>query len=103
MYTAQALWTQAREGLDVTTIVYDNRSYAILALELSRVGVEAAGPRANDLFDLSHPPIDFARLARSMGVPGSRATTAEELTDQLARAIAEPGPHLIDAVIPARL
>jgi acetolactate synthase-1/2/3 large subunit len=103
MYTAQALWTQAREGLDVTTIVYDNRSYAILALELSRVGVEAAGPRANDLFDLSHPPIDFARLAQSMGVPGSRATTAEELTDQLARAITEPGPHLIDAVIPARL
>ena len=103
MYTLQALWTQAREGLDVTTIVYDNRSYAILELELQRVGADAAGPRASSLFDLSTPPIDFAALAHGMGVPATRATTADELTEQLARALAEPGPHLIDAIIPARL
>jgi acetolactate synthase-1/2/3 large subunit len=103
MYTLQSLWTQAREGLDVTTIVYDNRSYAILELELQRVGADAAGPRARSLFDLSSPPIDFAAIAQGMGVPATRATTAEELSEQLERALAEPGPHLIDAIIPARL
>jgi acetolactate synthase-1/2/3 large subunit len=100
MYTASALWTMAREGLDVTTVVLNNRAYAILRMELSRVGAEAAGPRASRLLDLSGPDLDFVSLAQGMGVPASRATTAEELADQFAKALAEPGPHLIDAMVP---
>ena len=69
MYTLQSLWTQAREGLDVTTVIFDNRSYAILNLELSRVGARTDG-NAADLFDLSRPPLDFVALARGMGVDG---------------------------------
>jgi acetolactate synthase-1/2/3 large subunit len=99
MYTLQALWTQAREGLDVTTVIFNNRSYAILAIELGRVGAAASGPRALDMFDLGRPPLDFVSLARGMGVPGSRATTTEEFAAQLERALAEPGPALVEAVL----
>jgi acetolactate synthase-1/2/3 large subunit len=102
MYTISALWTYAREQLDVTTIVCDNGSYAILEGELSRVGADGEGKRAAQLLELGTPDLDFVALARGMGVPGSRATTAEELADQLRRALAEPGPHLIDAVLPRR-
>jgi acetolactate synthase I/II/III large subunit len=103
MYTLQALWTQARQGLDVTTVIFNNRSYAILNLELSRVGAESSGPKALDMLDLSRPDLDFAALALGMGVPAARATTADELVTALERGIAEPGPYLIDAVLPARL
>lgn len=99
LYTLPALWTQAREGLDVTTVLVDNRSYAILAMELDRVEAGAPGPLARSLLDLSRPDLDFVSLARGFGVPASRADTAEELTWQLAAAHAEPGPHLIDAVM----
>jgi acetolactate synthase-1/2/3 large subunit len=102
MYTVQALWTQARERLDVTTIVCDNGSYAILEHELSRVGAQGDGERAGRLLDLGGPGLDFVSLATGMGVPATRATTAEELADQLRSALAEPGPHLIDAVLPGR-
>ena len=99
MYTLQALWTQAREGLDVTTVVYANRSYAILAMELGRVGAGEPGPRARGMLELDHPPLDFVALARGMGVPAWRAATAEEFADQLGRALAEPGPALVEAVV----
>jgi len=99
MYTLQSLWTQAREGLDVTTVIFNNRSYAILAIELARVGAAASGRRALDMFDLGRPPLDFVSLAIGMGVSASRATTAEEFTVQLERALADPGPVLIEAVI----
>jgi acetolactate synthase-1/2/3 large subunit len=102
MYTISALWTHAREQLDVTTIVCDNGSYAILEHELSRVGAAGDGKRAAQLLDLGGPDLDFVSLARGMGVPGSRAETADELADQLRRALAEPGPHLIAAVLPRR-
>jgi acetolactate synthase-1/2/3 large subunit len=100
LYTISALWTQAREQLDVTTVLLNNRAYAILRLELQRVGAQGAGPRANELLDLSPPDLDFVRIAEGMGVPATRATTGEELADQFRRALAEPGPHLIDAAIP---
>jgi acetolactate synthase-1/2/3 large subunit len=103
MYTLQSLWTQAREGLDVTTIVYSNRSYAILNLELSRVGVDEPGPQAKRMLDLHDPDLDFVSLAQGMGVPARRADDAESFTDALAAALAEPGPHLIDAVIPSAI
>ncbi len=92
MYTLQALWTQAREGLDVTTVIFNNRSYAILNLELSRVGAESPGPKALDMLDLSRPDLDFAALAKGMGVPAASATTADELVTALERGLAEPGP-----------
>jgi acetolactate synthase-1/2/3 large subunit len=103
MYTAQAWWTMAREGLDVTTVVFANRSYAILNMELHRVGADAEGPRAKAMLDLSRPDLDFVSLARGMGVPATRATTAEELAGQLGRALATPGPSVVEAVLPPLL
>jgi acetolactate synthase-1/2/3 large subunit len=103
MYNLQALWTHAREGLDVTTVIFNNRSYAILNLELNRVGAEAPGPRARDMLDLRRPDIDFVSLAEGMGVHAGRAQTAEEFTLQFEQALAEPGPHVIDAVLPPTL
>ena len=103
MYTLQALWTQAREGLDVTTVIFSNRSYAILGMELGRVGTAGAGSAARSLLDLSRPELDFAALATGMGVPASRARTAGEFAGQMERALAEPGPHLVEALIPSPL
>ena len=104
MYTPSALWTMAREQLDVTTVIYNNGAYDILRLELQRVGAQAAGPpgpRAEALLDLDPPRLDFVALAAGMGVPARRATTAEEFTAALADALASPGPQLIDAIIPS--
>jgi acetolactate synthase I/II/III large subunit len=100
MYTISALWTHAREQLDITTIIFSNSRYAILDLELNRVGATGTGDAARNMFDLSKPAIDFAALAAGMGVSGSRAGTAAEFTTQLRNALAEPGPHLIEALIP---
>jgi acetolactate synthase-1/2/3 large subunit len=99
MYTISALWSYAREQADVTTIVCDNGSYAILAHELEKVGADGSGERAQRLLDLGAPALDFVALARGMGVPGERAETAEELAAALRRALAEPGPHLVQAVL----
>jgi acetolactate synthase-1/2/3 large subunit len=99
MYTLPALWTQAHEGLDVTTLIFSNHSYAILELELSRVGVAQTGPRAKGLLDLSRPQLDFVALARGMGVPATRPADAGALVDDLRAALAEPGPHLIDVEV----
>jgi acetolactate synthase-1/2/3 large subunit len=109
MYTLSALWTQARENLDVTTVIYNNGAYDILRIELQRVGAETAGPdgapgpKALDLLDLTRPTMDFVKLAEGMGVPARRATTAEEFADALRSAFAEPGPHLIEAIVPSLL
>jgi acetolactate synthase I/II/III large subunit len=99
MYTISALWSHAREQADVTTIVCDNGSYAILAAELEKVGAQSGGERARQLLELGGPALDFVALAQGMGVSGTRAETAEELADQLRRALAEPGPHLVQAVL----
>jgi acetolactate synthase-1/2/3 large subunit len=99
MYTIQALWTQAREQLDVTTVICDNGAYAILEHELENVGARSGGERAGRLLDLGGPSLDFVALSTGMGVPATRARTAEELAEQFRAALAEPGPHLIDAVL----
>lgn len=99
LYTIQSLWTMARENLDVVTVIFNNRSYAILNMELQRVGAEAGGPKALSQLDLSRPDLDFVSIAEGFGVRGVRPTTAEEFTAELERALAEPGPHLIEAVI----
>jgi acetolactate synthase-1/2/3 large subunit len=101
MYTLQAWWSMARAGANVTTVVFANRSYAILGMELSRVGAQPGGSLARDMLDLGRPDLDFVSLAGGMGVPASRATTAEELATALDRALAEPGPALVEAVMPA--
>src|SRR6266516_202981 len=100
MYTISALWTHAREELDITTVILNNGSYDVLNMELQRVGAEPSGPRAKALLSLSRPDLDFVALACGMGVPASRATTAPELASQLGRAIGDPGPHLIEAIVP---
>jgi acetolactate synthase-1/2/3 large subunit len=105
MYTPAALWTMARERLDVTTVIYNNGAYDILRLELQRVGAQTAGgtpgPRAQAMLDLDPPRMDFVAMATGMGVPARRATTAEDFTAALADALSTPGPQLIDAVIPS--
>jgi len=98
MYTVQALWTQAREALDVTTVLLANRSYAILQFELARVGASGGGQAAN-LLDLHRPTLDFVALAHGLGVPASRASSAEELAGLLEASFAEEGPMLIEAVL----
>jgi acetolactate synthase I/II/III large subunit len=104
MYTISGLWTQARENLNVTTVIYNNAAYDILRIELQRVGVGSApGPKALDLLDLSRPTMDFVKIAEGMGVPARRVTTAEDFAEALRAAFAEPGPHLIDAVVPSIL
>jgi acetolactate synthase I/II/III large subunit len=99
MYTISALWTHARERLDITTVIFSNRRYAILGMELDRA-TAAAGDAARGLLDLARPRIDFTALAAGMGVPASRAATTGEFAAQLRAALAEPGPHLIEAEVP---
>lgn len=102
MYTLAGLWTQARENLNVTTVLYNNSAYDILRIELQRVGAGSApGPEALSLLDLSDPTMDFVKLSEGMGVPARRVTTAEEFADALRAAFSEAGPHLIDAVVPS--
>ncbi|MEI2637855.1 MAG: thiamine pyrophosphate-dependent enzyme [Microthrixaceae bacterium] len=100
MYTMQSLWTQARENLDVTTVILNNHSYAILNLELSRVGANP-GPKALEMLDLNRPQLDFTAMAQGMGVSASRATSAEEFSDKLEEALNTPGPNLVEAVLPS--
>ena len=102
MYTVQALWTQARESLNVTTLIASNRSYNILKLELDRAGITSPGPNTRSIIDLGRPDIEWPNLARGMGVPGVTVTTAEGLARELQRSLAEPGPHLIEMVLAAR-
>jgi acetolactate synthase I/II/III large subunit len=99
LYTIQALWTQAHEKLDVTTVILSNRKYAILELELARVAA-SPGRRALDLFDLEDPLLDWIRLAGSMGVEAARAETLEEFADLLVASYRLKGPFLIELVIP---
>jgi acetolactate synthase-1/2/3 large subunit len=102
MYTLQALWTMAREGLDVTVVGLSNRSYAILNFELSRVGASATGSQSARMLDIDDPTLDLAGLASAQGVPSVRATSAEELVTALERSYATPGPMFIEAVLPKR-
>jgi acetolactate synthase-1/2/3 large subunit len=101
MYTVQALWTMARENLDVTTVIINNGSYAILNIELARVGVSNPGPKALSLLDLTRPAIDWVSISEGMGVPATRADTVDRFHEALREALSVEGPRLIDAVIPA--
>ena len=81
-------------------MIYNNRSYSVLNMELGRVGADGGGPRAQSMLDLHRPDIDFVAVARGLGVPATRSETAGAFTEQLEAALAEPGPSLIDAIVP---
>lgn len=103
LYTIQALWTMAREQLDITVVICNNRKYNILAAEFARTGARGGtpGPKARAMLEIDSPGLDFVALAGGMGVTASRADTAEKFNDQFAEAIASRGPRLIDAIVPA--
>ncbi len=96
MYTVQAIWTMAREALNITMVIFANRSYQILRGELTNVGVGNAGPRAIDMLSLDRPAINWVDMARSMGAEASAVSTAEALSEALAAGFATPGPVLIE-------
>jgi acetolactate synthase I/II/III large subunit len=99
MYTVQGLWTLARESLDVTVVVFANNAYRILGIELDRTGAGNPGPAASRLLRLDDPAIDWVAAARGLGVAGRRCETAETFDTAFAKAMAEPGPHFIEAAI----
>lgn len=99
MYSVQSLWTQARENLDITTIVFANSSYAILKHELDNVQA-TSGRVAMDMMELDRPTLDWVAMANGMGVNAKRATTVDEFREALELALAHSGPFLIEAVIP---
>jgi acetolactate synthase-1/2/3 large subunit len=99
MYTVQSLWTMAREGLDVTVVVFANRAYRILQGEYAGVGAGTPGPRATDMLSLDRPAIDWLSMARAMGVEAGRATDLGGLARELSRGLASSGPYLIEAVL----
>jgi acetolactate synthase I/II/III large subunit len=96
MYTLQSLWTQAREGLNVVTIVFANRIYQILRGEFDGVGAGEPGQRALDMLKIDRPTLDFVAMAKGMGVPARAVANADDFNKALAEAIAEPGPRLIE-------
>jgi acetolactate synthase-1/2/3 large subunit len=99
MYTPQALWTIAREGLDVTTVIFANRSYKILHGELAGVGAGTAGPRATDMLTLDRPALDWVALARGMGVEAVRVDELGAFDKALRDALGRKGPALIEVVL----
>jgi acetolactate synthase I/II/III large subunit len=96
MYTLQALWTMAREGLRVTTVVFANRDYAVLKREFSYLGVGDPGRRALDMFEIGRPDLDWVHLAKGMGVPGTRVTSLEGFARALREGLESGGPSLIE-------
>ncbi len=99
MYSLQALWTMARENLQVITIIFANRRYRILEVEMARTGSGPVGPRAAEMMDIGRPSLDWVRLAQGMGVQASRAATAGEFRSQLQSALLARAPRLIEALI----
>jgi acetolactate synthase I/II/III large subunit len=96
MYSLQALWTMAREALNVTTVVFANRDYAVLKREFSYLGVGDPGPRALDMFEIGRPDLDWVHLGKGMGVPGSRVSSLEGFAKALREGLEGDGPSLIE-------
>ena len=101
LYAIQALWTMAREALDITVVVLANRDYAILKGEFARVGATGMGEQARAMMSIGNPDIDFVALAHGLGIEAERVDSAEALTAALAVAFSEPGPRLIEALMPS--
>jgi acetolactate synthase-1/2/3 large subunit len=99
MYTIQALWTMAREHLDVCIVILANRKYQILQVELARVGAQSMNKKTLDMMDLTNPNLDFVKMSESMGVKAARAHNADEFNKLFAQGMEEPGPMLIEALL----
>jgi acetolactate synthase I/II/III large subunit len=99
MYTLQALWTMARESLNVTTVIFANRAYAILMGEYANVGAGNPGRRALDMMQIGRPDLDFVALAHGMGVPGVRVATLEDFAKALHGGLKSGGPNLIELML----
>jgi acetolactate synthase-1/2/3 large subunit len=99
MYTVQSLWTEARENLNILTLIWANRAYAILKGELMNVGAENPGRKAHDMLSLDNPAIDWVSLARGMGVDGVRVSTVDELVTAVKAGLAHKGPFLVEVVL----
>jgi acetolactate synthase I/II/III large subunit len=99
MYTLQSLWTQARESLNVTSVICANRKYRILQFELGNDTPSRPSSAADTLLNIDRPDLDWTKIAAGLGVPAESVTTAERLSEALARAVSEPGPHLIEAIL----
>jgi acetolactate synthase-1/2/3 large subunit len=99
MYTLQSLWTQAREGLDVTTVVFANRTYQILKGEFAGVDAGEPGRKALDMLNIDNPALDWVSLAKGMGVQAQSVTTAEDFSNVLTNSVREKGPRLIEVVM----
>jgi acetolactate synthase-1/2/3 large subunit len=98
MYTVQSLWTQAREKLDVTTVILSNRKYQILLGELANVGANP-GRTALEMMDLGNPDLNWCRIAEGMGVEAARADTADAFADLFAASLRRRGPFLIELIV----
>ena len=98
LYTAQSLWTQARERLDVLTLIWSNRAYAILRAELANVGANP-GRKALDMLSLDDPPIDWLALAKGYGVEAVRVETVAALADAMREGFRRRGPFLVEVVL----
>jgi acetolactate synthase-1/2/3 large subunit len=96
MYTLQALWTMARESLNVTTVVFANRDYAVLKREFSYLGVGRPGARASSMFEIGRPDLDWVQLAKGMGVPAMRVNSLDEFAKALRDGFTAEGPRLIE-------
>jgi acetolactate synthase-1/2/3 large subunit len=99
MYTVQSLWTQAREQLDVVTVVYANRGYKVLTNELRRVGARLDGPRATSMLDLHRPSLDWVSIAQGLGVAAVRTESKRAFEDAFIRAVSQHGPCVIEAIV----
>ena len=99
MYTVQALWTMARENLDITILIFANQSYKILRGELTNVGVQNAGPRAIDMLTLDRPTLDWVHMARSMGVQAQQVRECTDLEAALEDGLTCGGPNLIEIML----
>ena len=100
MYTIQSLWTMARENLDICVVIFANRKYQILQIELARVGAENVNKKTLDMLDIGNPDLDFVAMSTGMGVKATRAETTEEFNQQYVDAMNSKGPCLIEVILP---
>lgn len=98
-YTMQALWTQARERLNVKTLICSNRGYNIIRVEMARAGITSMGPGAKALTDIKDPDLNWSKIAEGMGVPAVAVDSVESLRTGIARIMSEKGPGLIDMAV----
>ena len=99
MYTIQSLWTQAHEGLNVTTIIFANNSYQILKTEFANMGFGTPGARVLAMIDIDRPRIDWVAMGKSMGCPAVRVDNAGAFYTSMVKSVNEPGPMLIEVCL----